>query len=303
MSANEETPLTGGKTSSGTVRFVKEVNIEYLRFVSLMAIVFMLICGKFVTEYFNNWPYKEDHSSPWDKLFNGAPTDFEYTETFIYKAFGFNHTCSLLDFNPSKTIAAMAMMVHEVPILLFVVLHYFRLMGRSEPKYDNIKSFSKIATPIQFVTILFFYMVFVNSPDGEYGTPEGMKQFAAHFTPYFLWQTGVYLMAIQQCWFLSLSDRIPFSWVTSDMLWLYVKGMFVVYVGWNWFIWSIVYGSPLFDTSTLGGLIIAQTFQWLFTITSIVIPAIFAYAESKDTRTISRIVFEEVIAGDETVLV
>ena len=110
-------------------------------------------------------------------------------------------------------------------------------------------------------------------------------------------------MAIQQCWFLSLSDRIPFSWVTSDMLWLYVKGMFVVYVGWNWFIWSIVYGSPLFDTSTLGGLIIAQTFQWLFTITSIVIPAIFAYAESKDTRTISRIVFEEVIAGDETVLV
>merc|ERR1711915_645717 len=92
-----------------------------------------------------------------------------------------------------------------------------------DPKFDNLKMATKYFSPFQFLTLLYFYMVFVNSPYGEYGTKEALNNFILHYIPYMLWQMGMLLMAIQQCWFISLKGRIPFTWVTKEYLWYYVQ--------------------------------------------------------------------------------
>ena len=95
-------------------------------------------------------------------------------------------------------------MLHIIPVNVFVICHYLRVTSQSDPKYDNLKKVTKIFTPLQFVFISYFYMVFVNSPDKEFGTPEGTLAFTLHYIPYCLWQLGMLLMAIQQCWYLHL---------------------------------------------------------------------------------------------------
>lgn len=295
---DEETPLTG-TSSSGRAKIVYEINIEKLRVFGLSAVIVLLLTGKFVTEKLNNWPYKEDHNSVWDKLFHGAPSDFEYDKTFIIQFFGFNHTCSLLDFNPSKTISALVIMIHEVPTLLFIMLQFWRIKSQTSAKYNVLKIFSYIASPLQFIFVMYFFMVFVNSPDGEYGTQEGVNKFILHYVPYMLWQTGMLLMAIQQSWFVGLSNSIPVSWVDGKWLWIYTQSMIVVLIVYTWFVWSFINGNPLWDTTTDVGRICAQTIMWIWNVYCLFIPIYFAHKASKDNGKCTRIVIEEMFDYDK----
>lgn len=298
--SNERTPLNGappdeeaGANPRTRTKETIRINIEWFRFVGLSSVVLLLVAGKFVTQFFNNWPRKENPSSPFDKIFRGAPTDMEYEETFIYKLFNFNHTCSLLDFNPSKTVSGLIVMIHEIPLLLFIVFHYWRVKGMTDPKFDKLKIFSKIASPLQFIFILYFYMVFVNSPDAPFGTPGAVTLFTLHYIPYMLWQIGVLLMAIQQSWYLCLSDTIPFDWLTSKGLWYYTVSMMIVCVVYNVFIWSFILEDPLWDTSQNPGRVIAQIIMWVWNFYAVFIPAYFAYTQAKDNGHDSVLVFEE----------
>ncbi len=288
---DEETPLTG--TSSARAKIVYELNIEKLRVFGLSAVILLLITGKIVTENFNNWPVKENPSSPFDKLFRGAESDFEFDKTFISQLFGFNHTCSLLDFNPSKTVAALVIMIHEVPTCLFIMLQFWRITSQTSAKYNKLKIFTYFASPIQFIAVLYFYMVFVNSPDGEYGTEEGMTKFTLHYLPYMFWQTGMLLMALQQSWYIVLNDSIPVSWVSKGWIWVYTQSMVVVFIVYTWFIWSFINGDPLWNTFTDTGRIAAQTVMWIWNVYALFIPIYFAYEESKDNGKCTRIVIEE----------
>jgi len=238
-----------------------------------------------VTNYAVVFPAKDDPSTFWDKLLHGAPSDFEYTETFIYKLFHFNHTCSVLDFNPSKTVAALVIMFHTVPTNVFVICHYLRVTSRSEPRYDNLKKATKIISPLQFIFFAYFYMVFVNSPDKEFGTKEGMIAFTLHYIPYCFWQLGMCLMAFQQCWYLRLTDTIRIPCVSREMLVVYLRFLFILYIIYTWFVVSFIVGKPAWNTmrGTMGGNIgnaIAKTIMWLFDITAVFIPIIFAWCQS-----------------------
>ena len=227
----------------------KEINIELFRFYGLLGIFVLLLTGKYVSQYAVIFPPKDDPSSIWHKLFNGAQSDFDAEQTFIYHLFHFNHTCSILDFNPSKTISALVMMLHTVSIDCFVILHYYRVTVQTDPMFDALKKFTTIATPLQFVFFTYFYMVFVNSPDGEYGTDEGMNKFKWHYIPYMLDQTATLLMAVQQCWYIALKEKEKerrqelrqFPWITCNMLWRYCQFLMVILVVYTWFIWSFIF--------------------------------------------------------------
>ena len=159
--------------------------------------------------------------------------------------------------------------------------------------------FTHVASPIQFITTLYFYLVFVNSPDGEYGTEEGMAKFTLHYLPYMFWQMGMLLMALQQSWFIVLSDSIPVSWVSKEWIWVYTQSMVVVFIVYNWFIWSFINGDPLWDTFTPTGRIAAQIIMWIWNVYAIFIPVYFAYEESKDNGKCTRIVIEEMFDYDK----
>lgn len=252
----------------------------------------LLSVGTFVSTYAVNFPVKENPSTFMEKLFGGKPSDFETSETFIYKLFHFNHTCSMLDFNPSKTIAALIIMLHTLPMLLFVICHYLRITSQTDSKYDTLKMVTKVFSPIQFVVFTYFYMVFVNSPDGEFGTASGMRKFALHYVPYGLWQLGMLLMAIQQCWFLSLKDQLPFPWITHTMLRAYLYFMGALFTVYTYFIVSFMLGSPAWDTTTTIGLLSAKGIMYIWDVVAAIIPMIMAWYESTDGND-TQFTFEE----------
>ena len=289
--ADEETPLNSGapavSDASGSdappeASTTKSFNLERIRLIGLLGVVALLVTGNTVSEYAVVFPDKPDPSSVWDKLFHGAPSDFVREESFIFKMFGFNHTCSVLDFNPSKTISALVIQLSIMPLCLFTIGHYLRVSSQTGTCFKNIQRFSKIASPIQFLANTYFYMVFVNSPDGVWGTPEGMRKYTLHYFPYMCWQFGLVLMAIQQCWYISLKDQIPFSWVTKELLWNYVLFLMAMFCVYTYFCWSFINGRPAWDTFSEPGQSIAKLLMWLWNVIAIFIPAIFAYFESSD---------------------
>mmetsp|Transcript_17131 Transcript_17131/g.37181 ORF Transcript_17131/g.37181 Transcript_17131/m.37181 type:complete len:292 (+) Transcript_17131:109-984(+) len=277
---DEETPLTGGKVyGTKTMQF----NIERIRLFGLLGAVVLILVGTFVSKYAVVFPPKDDPSTFLEKLM-GAPSDFVSEKTFIYQFFGFNHTCSMLDFNPSKTISALIIMLHIMPMDFFIICHYLRVTTQTDPKYDNLKKVTKIFSPLEFAFMTYFYLVFVNSPDGVYGTHAGTMKFIAHYTPYMLWQLGMVMMAIQQCWYIALKDMIPLSWVTKEMMWTYCQMMMVMFVVYTVFCWAFIVGSPLWPTTSDHpvGQFVAKCVMYGWDLISIAIPAYFAYLESSD---------------------
>jgi hypothetical protein len=237
------------------------------------------VVGKFVSEYAVNFPVKPDPSPIWDKITGKAPTDFEPEFSFIYKLFNFPHTCVVLDFNPAKTISALVIQFNTIPMNIFIVCHYIRITSQPDPMFDNLKKFTKIASPLQFIFNTYFYMVFVNSPDGEYGTKDGMVKFILHYVPFMLWHSCLLMMAIQQSWYLSLKDDMPFSWVTPGLTMFYCKLLVVWFVVYHLFVWSYITDFPLWDTSTDSGVFAANCIMYGWNIVAILIPIIFAYFE------------------------
>ena len=285
---SEEDPLAGG--GNPPRQLALQFNIETLRFWGILAFLPLLATGQLLTHYGAVFPPHDDTSSFWDKIWNGAPSDFDETKTYIYQMFHFSHFCSALDFNPSKTVSALLVMFHTIPINVFVILHYLRVISQTDPAYNNLKKATKILTPLQFVFYLYFYMVFVNSPYGDLDTPEGDNAFILHYIPYLLWQIAALLMAIQQCWFIVLKDAIPFEWATPALLWKYLQSIVVLGIAYHVFVISFILKIPIFNTEEGVGRYIGMFIMYSELVYAVVIPAFFAYYMSQDGNDV-RIVF------------
>lgn len=270
------------------------LHIEMLRFWGLAAGGVLLATGWFITTFMVVFPEKENPSSFIAKLF-GAPSDFDETQTFIYEMFHFSHTCTYLDFNPSKTVAALVIMIHTLPCNAFVVLHYYRVMAQVGSKWDNLKSVCPAFTIIQFITFMYFYMVFVNSPYGHYGDPKATVDFTLHYIPYMLWQMGILLMGIQQCWFVALKDVIPFGWISRMMIWRYVQLLMVFFCVYSLFVWSFIFDMPLWPTDDAHplGKKAAKFIMYGWDFAAVLVPMVMAWEEAKDGN-VSIITFHEV---------
>lgn len=135
-----------------TVR--RDINVEMCRFYGYFAYFIMMIVATIITYNFVDYPVPG----------NG----FDPTATFIYQLFGFNHTCSVVDFNPSRTISALLVMLLVVPLIIYVILNRYRIEhehinGNVGPK---LFKFNQIITPLQLIGIGFFYMVCAHTRKG-----------------------------------------------------------------------------------------------------------------------------------------
>mmetsp|Transcript_51740 Transcript_51740/g.58658 ORF Transcript_51740/g.58658 Transcript_51740/m.58658 type:complete len:299 (-) Transcript_51740:88-984(-) len=276
---SEEDPIIGRGKCPNELSW--KFNIEMLRFWGIILFIPFLVTGYVVTRFAVVFPPHDDISSVWDKIWNGAPSDFDETQTYVYQKFHFSHFCSVLDFNPAKTVSAILVMFHIIPICAFVIMHYFRVMSQTDPAFDNLKKATKIMTPIQFVFFLYFYLVFVNSPDGEINTPEGDNAFILHYIPYWLWQIAALLMAIQQCWYMSLKDSIP-EWLTAKSMWMYLQSIVALVFVYHVMVFSFILNVPIFNTEEGVGRYTAMFIMWIEVVYAILIPAFFAYIQSKD---------------------
>jgi len=240
-------------------------NIEWLRFWGLMAGSVLLITGTIVTNAFVEFPE--------------GSGGFDFRATFIYELFHFNHTCTVLDFNPSRTVSGIVMMFHTIPMDLFIVLSYFRM------KHDFVEGriskmlwyYTKITTPLIFLAMTYFYMVFVNPP-------MDMASFILHYIPYMSWQIAMILMAIGQCGYISQMDITPFN-IPKVVLRVYLGVLIATGLYYSIFIWSFIGGSPILDTTINANRNFAVTLMYFFDVIAAIIPAIFAFIEAKDGNT------------------
>ncbi len=60
------------------------------------------------------------------------------TQTAIHRLLGFNHSCNVIDHEPSRTVSAMLWPFWEIPFFLYVVFNFLRVNDayRNEPPRD-----------------------------------------------------------------------------------------------------------------------------------------------------------------------
>jgi hypothetical protein len=264
---DEETALVGRKGPPKKLSIA--FNIETLRFYGLLGVLLLLFVGKFVTEKFVKFPKGSDGWHP--------------EKTFIFQLFHFNHTCTVLDFNPAKTVSALVVMLHTIPMNMFVVLSYYRIKNdynEGQVPYA-VWLYSKIASPFIFLSFMYFYLVFVNSPDGESMGKDSMTDFTLHYIPYMFWQTGMVLQSIEQCLYMIYRQNIPFG-LSARVLKAYC--VFIVALGMYYtaFVWSFIFHSPILDTTEPVKSLVAQGIMYTFDFVVVIIPAIFAWKQMKN---------------------
>jgi hypothetical protein len=238
----------------------RTINIELFRAYGLSAGFLLLLVGKLVSERYVFMP-------------NGTMAK---EDTFIYKTFNFNHTCSYLDWNPSRTVSAIIGEILIVPMCIFVVLNYYRL--KYEHKVGKISDalwlFCRIQTPFSFTGIVLFFMVFVNHPTDT-------LSFVAHYVPYMFFQMSILLVAIEQTWYISEKETVPFN-IPKPLLRIYLYITVATFIYYTVFIWSFVLEHPILDTTVPWKRNIGISLMYLWDVVAVLIPIIFGFIESKN---------------------
>jgi hypothetical protein len=258
LAGDEEADVKGFRP----LKLKKSFQIEYLRIVGLSMYIILLAVGYFVTVNFVEYP---KGSGSWHPK-----------ETFIYKTFGFNHFCSWLDFNPTRSVAAILAQFCTVPMVIFNILYHYKIAH--EYKNENISRalyiYSVISTPITCICFQYFFMVFVNEP---YGT---MIEFTGHYIPYCMAQTAWILSHIQQMWHLSWKKLIPFG-IPAKVLFWYAMFLVATQILYTVFVISIILGHPFEQTHSGFGQAQACFFMYFCLVIEVVIPLFFAIEELK----------------------
>ena len=186
----EMTHSVGQPMAETSKTFSITFSLETLRIIAFVAFLFMMGMCFLLT-----------------KLVVEKDPNYDPEGTVIYKIFGFNHACNIVDHNPARMIAAILSPFFIIPLCLFHILSYFRikyeyLIKREIPA--GVYTFSKVVTPYNFFASLYCFMWFVNNPDDDYG-------FIAHYVPYAIFQLMTALMAIQQVYYYTMKDRLPWN--------------------------------------------------------------------------------------------
>lgn len=252
--------LPGNSKNSLHLRF----NLEYVRCAALFASVFMNFMGWVMNEIHPGYP-------------NGNPKD-----TWIYKFFHFNHICSFLDFNPSKSVVAPIGMTNIILMDIFCVLAYFT----TKFDYENglidrrFWKYSQFTFIFGFIFSNFFIMVFVNSPTDPDVDHKGL--FILHYIPFMFNQTANVFMSIQQCILFIQKDIIPFG-IHKTTLKIYSVCISVMLVFYTLFVVTQLADIPMW-TSQRGsaGNVLAQIMMWTYFIIMAPVPAIMSYGVARN---------------------
>lgn len=168
----------------------------------------------------------------------------------IFELFGFLHTCSAVDYNPAKEIAAILLPLFTVPMLLFLILSHQRakLSYLNEEIPKSLYTYSKFMTPFCLMCVSLVHLWFVNDPDKSY--PEGMG-FIGHYLPYAGFQISLGLIAINQLYYAIHLKKIPFN-IPAKIAKVYVYFVIVLTFCCQVCTLSIVFGHPILDSAKTG---------------------------------------------------
>lgn len=247
-------------------------NIETIRMIGLTFMIIMLPVGKITTDKFVNFP-----------------NDLGTIEgTFIYQKFHFAHTCVYIDYQPAKQIAAIIAQGFLYPMVLYVILAYYRAAHdhKSGEISDKLWTYTRIVTPFYIVSIPLFVLCFVNTPDDKTRWFFGLDNagFWWHYIPFFGYQLTLCLLAVGQVWYTIEKNLIPFG-ISRKMATAYAITVCCVLIYYTAFIVSYLLDHPILDTTAPRSNTFAQVIMFTYSFLVIFLPIIFANEERKNGNT------------------
>lgn len=297
--SNELDPLTN---SPRRKKIQWPINIEILRCVGMLGLIFVLIFGYIISKLFGTNPPREFVDEPldstwWEILTLQKGSNFRGDQSFIHTYFGIVHTCVFIDYNPAKTIVLVPFQIGMLCTSYYVLLHRIRITLQEGPGWDELKKWSKFTWPIEFFALNFVFFIYVNVPlqdPNKWNDPEARLQFFLHYVPYLCYQTTLVFVAGEQVWYLLLKEKRSFDFMTDNFLTWYFRIMLIVWVIYITFIISTLIGGPgngIWDGHTPLGKITTLSMMYFFDVIAILFPAICAIKDSYDTE-LSEIIVE-----------
>ena len=194
--------------------------------------------------------------------------------TAIYKLFGFNHLCNVLDHEPSRTITAMIWPLWEVPFLLYVIFNFLRIQDAYREKKAPGYTFfvAAIFLPIEILLTLWVRIIYVWSPE---------VNFLNHYLPYISLQVLLFLVAFENALYFYAMKSLPFK--NNRKIGIgYIVLLFVVTALYILVGMSVALGHPVLDLANDPGQ--RQLFRTLTNVYSVLvipIPIIVSVLELK----------------------
>ncbi|ABW32866.1 hypothetical protein [Acaryochloris marina] len=175
--------MNSRKKSSPNYSFSLEFNPEILRIIAYVSLITLLVIGYVLTN---------------------TVVDVDPETIVIYKIFGFNHACNVIDHEPSRTVSAMLLPFWEVPFLLYVIFNFLRIQDayreNRAPRYTFLIALYFL--PLEILLTVWFRIVFVWSPE---------VNFLNHYLPYVGFQILLFLVAFENFLYFYAMKALPFK--------------------------------------------------------------------------------------------
>lgn len=271
-SIDESGMLLPKSKNENEIKLRLTLNIEIIRMIGLTFVLLMLPVGMIITNKFVKFP-----------------NDLGTIEgTFIYQKFHFAHACVYIDYQPAKQIAAIFAQGFLYPMVLYVILAYYRAKydHKTEEISDKLWTYTRIVTPFYIVSIPLFVLCFVNNPDDKTRWFFGLDHagFWWHYIPFFGYQLALCFLAVGQVWYTIEKDLIPFG-ISKKMAKAYAVTVCCVLIYYTVFTVSYLVDHPILDTTVPRNNTFAKVIIFTYSFLAIILPIIFANEERKNGNT------------------
>lgn len=241
------------RKSSPNYSFSLEFNPEIFRIIAYISLITLLVIGYILTN---------------------TLVDVDPETTVIYKIFGFNHTCNMIDHEPSRTVSAMLLPFWEVPFLLYVIFNFLRIQDayreNRAPRYTFLIALYFL--PLEILLTVWFRIVFVWSPE---------VNFLNHYLPYVGFQILLFLVAFENFLYFYAMKALPFRNNRSIALG-YLSLLLVVTFSYVIIGLSLGLGYPLLEpTTNHTHRAFIQTLANLYTFLVLPVPLCLSFFEMK----------------------
>lgn len=248
--------MTGDKSTKNEAlnyAFSLTFNPEILRLVAYSGLIIVMVVGTILT---------------------ATVVDVDPHTTTVYKTFGFNHSCNVLDHEPSKTITAMLLPLWEVPFLLYVIFNFLRIQDayRENKVSRYIFIISAILLPLKIFLTVWFRIIYVWSPE---------VNLLNHYLPYLGLQILLFLVAFENVLYFYAMKALPFN-NNRPIAIAYLILLFVVTALYTIIGVSSAVGHPLLDLiNDPGQRLLFRSLTNIYSVLVVPIPMILAALELK----------------------
>lgn len=226
-------------------------NPEILRIIAYVGLIVMFLVGAYLTRYY---------------------VTVDPTTTTIYRLFGFNHSCNVLDHHPSKTVSAMLLPFWQIPFVLYVIFNFLRIQDayRENKVARYVYRMAAVFLPIELLLTVWFGMVFVWHPDDS---------FLAHYLPYVGFQILLFMTAFENVLYFYAVDSLPFG-NNRTLAIGYLVVLFVTTFMYILFGMAIALGNPILDSANnLNHRLFLQYLTYFYFVLAVPLPLILSILE------------------------